>query len=227
LYDEQATFEARPVLEPRRARLGRFMLAVPVIAFIAVAGAGLSGARHDRSTADNLVPPAIAVVPPAPSAAQPRPTDAARPDLALGLAVQRLDEVQREGLGPDDVFAVVGWYVPTGMSDCPPLAAKFKASTSPATPGFGDAWAYCTRTGVLYASPPAAPDSWSGSAGLGAVGVSVATGVVMPSELELVGGDAIEVVVVAQFLDSGSCLRCAAPGPPLLLVDHVAWSSGA
>jgi hypothetical protein len=35
--DEHATFEARAVLAPRRARVARLALLVPVVAFVAIA----------------------------------------------------------------------------------------------------------------------------------------------------------------------------------------------
>jgi hypothetical protein len=47
-------------------------------------------------------------------------------------------------------------------------------------------------------------------------------GVVVPSELEVIGADATEVVVVGRFVETiaGGCA-------PELVVDRVAWALGA
>jgi len=218
--DENAAFEARAVLAPRRVRQSRFALLVPVVALVAVAWAGIGGTGEHAATAES--PPAqrpTTAVTPAP---QPD-----RPATVIGLDVHRLDEVQPRGLGRDDVVALVGWYVATAITDCPPLAAIYRNGSLPDVRGDADGWAFCQRTGVLYASPPDVQDSWSGSGGLGVVGASIVVGVVVPPELEVIGADATEVVVVGRFVETGEGCAIAGGCSPELLVDHVAWALGA
>jgi len=145
----------------------------------------------------------------------------------IGLDVHRLDEVQPRGLGRDDAVAVVGWYVATAITDCPPLAAVHRDGSLPDIRGDADGRAFCKRTGVLYASPPDVQDSWSGSGGLGVVGAKIVVGVVVPPELEMIGADATEVVVVGRFVPSGDGCGAAGDCNPELVVDHVAWALGA
>ena len=48
---ERAGFETRAVLVPRRGRLARLALLLPVVALVATAWLGVSGARPDELTA--------------------------------------------------------------------------------------------------------------------------------------------------------------------------------
>jgi hypothetical protein len=222
--DENATFEARAVLAPRRRRTARLALLVPALALVAVAWAGLSGDRSDRAIAEATHPgTSEATVPAAaPSLAAVTP----RPARVIGLDVRRLDDFPRQWLGRDNVFAVAGWYVPTAITDCPSIDAAYRQTAPPELRAYFDQWAYCTRTGVLYASPPDVQDSWSGSAGLGAVAVQVGIGVVVPPELETIGAHATEVVVVGRFGPSEACPDSATCDPKLL-IDYVGWTPGA
>jgi hypothetical protein len=206
--DEQASFEARAVLAPRRARVARLALLLPVIGLVAIAWAGLSGPRSDKATTDITDPTAVA----APSLT----VDAPYPAQVIGLDVQRLDDVQPRGLGRDDVIAVAGWYVATAITDCPPLAAIYREGSLPEVRGDADELAFCVRSGVLFASRP--------DAGVPSVTVTVVVGVVVPPKLEMIGTDATEVVVVGRFVESGD--GCGAPAGCRreLLVDHVAWT---
>jgi len=208
--DEQASFQARAVLAPRRARLSRLALLLPVVALVAVAWAGASGARSDPMTADV----ANATPVPAPSV---RPQ---YPSRVVGLDVQRLDDVQYRRLGRDDVIAVAGWYVATAITDCPPLAAIYREAALPEDRrGEADEWAFCDRSGMLYTSP-------SRDAALPAVPVTLVAGVIVPPELEIIGADATEVVVVGRFVESGDGCRVPHGCRRELVVDHVAWTSG-
>jgi len=221
--NEQTSFEARAVLAPRRPRLARLALLLPVVALVAIAWAGFSGARSDQATAGIPDPTAVA----APSSTVARSTPALAPAQVIGLHVQRLDEVQTRSLGRDDVIAVAGWYVATAITGCPPLAAIYRQGSLPEVRGDADESAFCVRSGVLYASQPDVRDSRSGSAELPEVGVTIVVGVVVPPELEMIGADATEVVVVGRFVASGDGCRVPADCPRELVVDHVAWTPSA
>jgi hypothetical protein len=141
------------------------------------------------------------------------------------LAVQRLDDIRPRRLGRDDVIAVAGWYVATAITDCPPLAAIYREGSLPEVRGDADEWAFCDRFGVLYASRPDLDES-PPSAGLAAVAVTLVVGVVVPPELEVIGADATEVVVVGRFVEPGDGCRVRLGCRRELVVDHVAWTSG-
>jgi hypothetical protein len=224
--DDRSGFEARAVIVPKRRRLAIATLLVPVVALVAIAWVGFSGARSDHSTA--------AVPSPAAAATPVRPSEAPFPGDVLGFAVQPLDTVNFRFLDLDTVVAVAGWYAPMVIADCPPLAALYVAGPRPDIPGTVDSYAFCARSGVFYASRPEpdAPvviDSIEGvgsrSAGLESVTASMVEGVVAPSGMESVGG-AAQVVVLGRFVYSenacGTAAACRA-----LLIDYVAWSPGA
>lgn len=230
--DENATFEARAVLPPRRRRTARLALLVPVVALVAIAWAGVSGNRPDQATAGIAQPTAaLAASLPAPSLA----VEAPYPAQVVGLAVQRLDAVQTGRLGRDAVIAVAGWYVPTAITDCPPLAALYRPASLPDVRGDTDSFAFCVRSGVLFAARPDLhglpmndlEDDAATDTGLPSVGVTVVAGVVVPPELEMVGAGATEVVVVGRFVESGAGCRATAGCSRELVVDHVGWTPGA
>lgn len=216
--DEQASFEARAVLGPKRARVARLALLLPVVALVAIAWAGLSGDRSHPATADVPVPTTVAV--PTPTL----PVEAPYPTEVIGLAVQRLEDVQPGGLGRDDVVALAGWYVPTSITDCPPLAAIYRDGSLPDVRGDADSWAFCVREGVLYPSRPG-PDMHE-EAGLPGVTVKVVVGVIVPPELEAVGTDATQVVVIGRFVEFVYGCSLPAGCARELVVDHVAWTPG-
>jgi hypothetical protein len=227
--DEPATFKARAVLGPRRDRLTRLGLLLPVVALVAIVWAGLSGARPDRATAEIAAPRASPVATPAPP---PQP-----PAQVVGLTVHRLDDVQPLGLGRDQEIAVAGWYVATAITDCPPLAAIYRQGSLPEIRGDADSWAFCDRSGVLYASQPGldehqlANDPADNGAGTGAgvfaVSVTIVIGVVAPPELEVIGTVPTEVVVVGRFVGSAEPCQAAAGCRPQFVVDHVGWTPDA
>jgi hypothetical protein len=219
---EPTSFEVRTVLVPKRRRLARLVLVLPVVALVAIAWAGISGARSDRPTA--AIPRSTAVA--APSSTVAGSTPAVVPVNVIGLHVQRLDEVRTGSLGRDDVIAVAGWYVATAITDCPPFAGIERPGALPDIRGDADGAAFCNRSGFLYASPPDVQDSWSGS-GLPAVDVSIVVGVVLPPELEVIGADATEVVVIGRLVQSGTGCRAGTDCSRELVIDHVAWSAGA
>jgi hypothetical protein len=178
-----------------------------VVALVATAWVGVSGARSDQVTAE--IANATAV--PAPSL---RPQ---HPAQVVGLDVQRLDDVQGRSLRRDEVIAVAGWYVATAITDCPRLAALYRQGSLPEVRGDADELAFCERSGVLYASQ-------SKSAGLPGVDVKLVVGVVVPPELEVIGADATEVVVVGRFVEPGDGCRVPYGCRRELVVDHVAWT---
>lgn len=219
---EPTSFEARAVLKPRRARLSRLTLLLPVVSLVVVAWVGFSGAHSDQATAN--IPDRTAVAEPSTPVAEPTP--ALAPAEVIGLPVQRLDEVQTQGLSREDDVAVAGWYVATGIADCPPPAAVYRSGSLHEVPE-ADALAFCTRSGVLYASQPDVRVTQFESAGLPEVGVTIAVGVILPPQLEMIRANASEVVVVGQFVESGEACGVPADCPREFVVDHVAWVPGA
>ena len=234
--DEQASFEPQAVLAPRRAGWNRLAVIVPAFALALTAWAGLSGPRSDSdqtAIATPVLSPATGLV------ATPRlPAALVRPGWptqVVGIDVQRLDDVRRERLGRDDVTAIAGWYVATAITDCPPLAAIYRPAALPEIRGDADSWAFCDRSGVLYASRPDLEqglptnnleDNRSKGAGLPAVPVILVIGVVVPPELEVIGAEATPVVVVGRFVDSNTGCGSPAVCRRDLVVDHVAWADG-
>jgi hypothetical protein len=227
--DDRSGFEARAIIAPRRRRLARATLLVPVVALVAIAWVGASGARPDHLTA---IAPASAVPASGVRPWPPRPTEAPYPAEVVGFTVHRLDSIEMQKLAPDEVVAIAGWYSPQLVAACPPVVALGRPSLG-VQDGI-DPYAYCARTGVFYATQPEpdAPvviDSIEGvgsrSAGLESVAASMITGVVAPPALEVVGGDAAEVVVLAHFVDSGAACRGGALCRELL-IDYVPWTPG-
>jgi hypothetical protein len=221
--DERASFETRAVLEPRRARLARLALLVPALALVAIAWAGLSGPRSDHTTAAITAPPASAAAPAASAAAVvPRPQV---PTKVVGLSVQRLDQIPSSGLGRDEEFAIAGWYIPTAITDCPPLAAIYRDGSLPDVRGDADTLAFCRRSGVLYASPSGLDQR--SDATVTSVPVTVVIGVIMPLELEIVGSQSMQAVVLGRFVEPGAACTITVPTACRreLLVDHVAWTA--
>jgi hypothetical protein len=237
--DEQASFEARAVLAPRRARLARLALLLPAVALVATAWAGVNGAPSDQATAEISGPTAVA----APSLTVEGSTPGVAPGVGrqqypaqvIGLDVQRLDDVLPRGLGRDEVIAVAGWYVATAITDCPRLVVIRRQGSLPEVRRDFDELAFCDRSGVLYASRPDLDerlprnnleDNRSKNAGLPAVAVTLVVGVVVPRELEMIGAESTEVVVVGRFIESGDRCRDLAGCRRELVVDHVAWTPG-
>jgi hypothetical protein len=217
--DEHADFEARAVLPPRRARRARLALLVPVVALVVVAWAGLGGDRPHPTTAVIPAPTTVAV----PSLA----VEARYPAEVIGLAVQPLGDLQIGRLGFDAVVAIAGWYVPTAITDCPPLAAIYRDGALPYVRGDADKLAFCVRSGMLYPSrPDLASDSSRDLVPTG-VAVTVVVGVIMPLELEAIGTDATQVVVLGRFGKIGDGCRTGVGCSRELLLDHVAWTPGA
>jgi len=237
--DEQASFEPQAVLGRRPAGRNRLLVAVPVLAFAGIAWAGLSGPRSDGEVAAGSLttgPPATAA--PAVTAAAVAVVPPAGPDYPtrlLGLAVHRLDDVQPAELGPNDVTAIAGWYVATAIIDCPPLAALYRAGSPPELSGGADSWAFCDRSGVLYASRPDLEqrlptnnleDNRSKGAGLPVIPAELMTGIPVPPALEVIGAAATPVVVLGRFVDSNAGCGSPAVCRRVLAIDHVAWAFG-
>jgi hypothetical protein len=213
--DEQASFEAQAVLAPRRARRSRLAIVVPALALAGIALAGYSGGRSDP---DAKPTDAAAVAPPSQTTA-PLAHAVRYPAEVIGLDVHGLVDVQEQGLGLDAPVAIGGWYVATAITDCPPLDAFFRAGALPEVRediATVDSWAFCRRTGVLYASRATYP--------VAAVNATLITGVVVPPALEKIGGAATQVVLVAHFAPAGGCRgpRCVRE----LLVDYLGWAAG-
>lgn len=225
--EEQASFETRAVLAPKRARRTRLTILVPAAALVAVAWAGLSGPRSDLVTAEIPDPTVVAAPSLTVEAARATPrVRLPRPDQIFGLDVQQLDAVQSQGLGRGDIVVVAGWYVATAITDCPALAAIYRDGALPYVRGDADELAFCVRRGVLYASPPLPFDGRNRKPGLQSVAAEFVVGVVAPRELEVIGADATEVVLIGRFVESGDSCRRTAGCSPQLIVDHVAWTQG-
>jgi len=229
--DEQASFEARAVLPPRRAGRNRLAIVLPALALLGIAFAGYTGGRSDQDASPT---DAAAVVPPSPAAA-PFAQEVRYPAEVIGLGVHRLVDVQAQGLGLDAPVAVAGWYVATAITDCPPLDAFYRAGALPEVRediATVDSWAFCRRTGVLYASRPDLDErpptnnfeeNRAKNSGLPVVAATLITGVVVPPALEKIGAAATQVVLVAHFAPSGGCRgpRCVTE----LLVDYLGWAA--
>jgi hypothetical protein len=153
----------------------------------------------------------------------PRPQP---PGRVLGIEVRRLDDVEPGGLGRNDIVAVSGWYVPTAIDNCPPIAAIYRDGALPYVRGDADELAFCERSGVLYATQPDR-DGRLQHAGLSAVPVSMVIGVIAPLELERIGSDMTEVVIIGRFVPSGDGCGTSAGCRRELVIDHVAWTPGA
>jgi hypothetical protein len=240
--DEQASFETRAVLVPRHARRARLALVVPAVALVAVAWAGLSGGRAGDTAAPSsnpvaLAAPSIAAARATPTAS-PQPSPSPRPAVVLGLPVHRLDDLQPADLGRDHIVAVSAWYVPTAITDCPPLPALYRDGSLPYLRGDADTWAFCQRSGVLYGSRPifdyrlprntqdARPKNVKTDApiAISEIPASVVIGVMMPLELERIGADATEVVLIGRFVEVADGCPGSTPCQREFIVDHVAWT---
>jgi hypothetical protein len=208
---------------------------VPALALAAIAWIGISGQRSGTDTAASgeaaQTSATAAVASPAGVQASP---ELAIPNQALGLAVHRLDDVQPADLDRGAVIAIAGWYVATAIADCPPLDAFYRAGALPEVRGdiaAVDTWAFCDRTGVLYASQPV-PDghlptddldnNTPAALGLPAVATSMVIGVVAPPQLETIGGTATPVVAIGHFIPGPNCPDRPACTPELV-IDYVAW----
>jgi hypothetical protein len=214
--DDRATFETRAVLGAKRTRLARLALLVPAAVLVSIAWAGFSGPRSHQVTAESTAPtaPAVAVL------ATPRPQP---PGQVLGLTVHPLDAIQPRALGRDEVIVVAGWYRTTAINDCPPLAAIYRDGELPYLRGDADTLAFCVRSGVLYGTQPGQNDT--ANAALPSVAVTLATGIVVPPDIEVIGGDSTEVIVLGRFVQSGDECQVPAGCRPRLVVDHVAWTA--
>jgi hypothetical protein len=236
--DEEAAFETRAVLGAKRSRVSRLALLVPAVALVATAWAGLSGAPSNQSAdgVDASVATQPALVGDQPSSAVAdgdTSGDNQPPGEALGLEVHKLDEIDPGAVGDDDVLAIEGWFLATEITDCPPLAAIFRQTASPDASRYVDSWRFCKRSGVLFATqpmfkggPPANDfdENRSKNSGLPAIDVMVDERVVMPAELELIGGDATPVVVLGRLLEPDDRCHWPMECPRQLVVDHIAWT---
>jgi hypothetical protein len=235
--DEQARFEARAVLAPKRARSTRLVVLVPAVALIATAWAGLSGAPTDQSAAgveaSGATQPGIAAAQPSAPAAE-RPADPQLPGRVLGLEVTPLGHVEPRQLDRDDVVALSGWYVATAVTSCPPLAEIYWEASLPDVRA-ADWREFCNRSGVLFASQPhltgnqptgSFEATQSGNAGVSVVTAWLAIGIVAPPELEVVDLDSTAVVVVGRFVESSDACPVVQGCPRELMIDQVAWAAG-
>jgi hypothetical protein len=221
--DEQAAFETRAILAPERACRSKLALLVPVVGFVAVALAGVSGPREEPASADRPNSTVNATSRPAVASVAPGPAVASYPEQVLGFDVQPLDEVRLALLTRDDVIAISGWYVALAITDCPQAAPPVGDNSMTVSPGF-DPWAWCERSGVLYA----AKTGFERGNGTGptAVAASIIDGVRMPG-LETIGAAPIPVVVLGHFVETSTACMGLGMCPSELVVDHLAWSPGA
>jgi len=223
---EPSAFEIRPVLAPRRARRNRLAVLLPLIALAGIAVVGLTGTRSNPTTAD--LPAATQLESTSPSS--PTASEAPYPTQALGLTVHRLDDVQLARLNRGDVVAIEGWYLPLATTNCPAGVPSQQSPPPRILPGF-DPWAYCERSGVLYAVSPG-PDgqlvapSATDHEGTGpeAVSASLLHGVRLPASLEAVHPRAMEVVVLGHFVETSSACMLLGACPSELVVDYLAWA---
>lgn len=204
---------------------------VPLVALTAIALVGLTGtpASGPRTAILPISTPST----PAVSPPVPEPLAAPYPAQALGLAVHRLDDVQLARLNRDDVVAIEGWYLPLATTDCPAGVPSQQSPPPDILPGF-DPWAYCERSGVLYAAQPGlngrlvvptgATDAGNGPV---AVSASLLHGVRLPVALEAVHPQPMEVVVLGHFVETSSACMLLGACPSQLVVDYLAWAPDA
>ena len=225
--DEQASFEPRAVLGPRRGGTSRLTVIVPALALAATAWAGLSGPRASSDVANAPPQTVVAAAPsdggPAPTAA-PAPAATGYPLTVLGLQVRRLLDLDAAARR-DAVLAVEGWYFPGAVSRCP-------STTDVAPPAYvaelgvvADPDTFCERSGLLLISPPFAhgPPSdqtiWQAvrrTSGITSLAVTMTPGVPVPAALT--GAEAaagVQAVLVGRMVDAGS-----------MVVDRVVWAAG-
>lgn len=224
--EEQASFETRAVLAPRRARLSRLALLVPAAALVAIAWAALSGSRADPGTA--VAPQATtqgsaSAAGPGQSLAAAASTAPRLPTRALGYRVHRLVDLEALGVGRETVIAVSGWYVATAITECPALEAIHRSNDVAQVGDVWDAWESCERAGILFATQP----NDAVVARQLAVDVVLVPGVVMPPELEVVGRDATHVVVLGHLVEATERCTVRSSCRDTLVVDYVAWTPGA
>jgi hypothetical protein len=233
--DEHVLFEPRAVFEPRRAGRNRIAILVPLLALVAIAWLGLSDAGSDQLAVDG----AGAAVAAAPSGiAAPSPTlppVAHFPAKVLGLDVHRLTDITARALGPREVIAVAGWYVPTAITNCPELDFPYVQDSPAELPHRvdRDRLAFCQRFGVLYASRPGdserlpannREDDRPRDVGPPAYTVSLVTGIRVPAALETIGASATPVVVIVHFDASGDACVSRAGCARALIVDFLGWA---
>ena len=222
--DEQAAFETRAILPPGRARRSKLALVIPVAAFVMVALAGVSGRRDQPTTAERPTATADPVSGPAEASAVPDVTATQYPDQVLGLEVHRLDEVQLARLTRDDIIAIAGWYVALAITDCPSVVADL-GDALPTSSLERDPWAFCERSGVLYAARTGLEQY--DTIGPSAVPTLVIVGVRMPGRLEEVGAAPTQVVLLGHFVEASTACMGLGMCPSELLVDHLAWAPDA
>jgi hypothetical protein len=229
--EQQASFEARAVLPPRRARRTRLVLLLPAAALALTAWAGLGSPPAQEATNDVDQPAAIAQPSllgdvPVSSSATPtaRPN---RPSQVFGLAVRRLDDVRFAGVGRDEIVVLTGWYVPTAITDCPRLPAIYREAALPNLRGDVDTLAFCVRSGFLSVARPDLREFRFDPAGRQAIPATLVIGVIAPLRIETVGTEPTEVVVLGRLVERGAGCRPAGSCGRELLIDHVAWTGGA
>ena len=226
--EEQATFEARAVLGPRRTRRTRLALLLPAFALVALAWAGVSGGSPDKSSAEgpdqaaDAAPSLGAAGSPSVTPAVPHP---ARPAEVFGLDVHRLDDLQPGAYDRDDILVITGWYAPKAITDCPHLDAIYRDGALPDVRGDTDVYAFCVRSGLLYASRPDLRENRFTERR--AIPATFVIGVIAPLEIETVWADPREVVVIGRFVEGLPGCRALDGCRPELLIDHVAWTAGA
>lgn len=229
--EEQASFETRAVIVPRRGGWNRLLIVVPALVLVGVVWAGAVGRQSPLESA--AATSAVAAV------ALPSPSAASRgnpifPVDALGLQVRRLNEVDPNALRANQIVAIAGWYETTAITGCPKLTDLFRRQAGAEANVSIDSSSYCDRFGVLYARDPLDTrpmlydvSGGSTNVGLDKVDATLVQGVVMPLSLQQVSGAAVAVVVLAHFtpafVPAGTCvvpLVC----PLHLVVDHVTWA---
>jgi len=230
--DEQASFEPRAVLAPRRAGWNRLAVLVPAVALIGAVWLGTSGPQSDSPTPsgdDKAVAresgtDAIEQV--------PQRAPEAYPATVLGIEVRTLANLEQADVGDRLVIAVAGWYVAWPSLGCP--------TSSGIEPGFvaelgvnADIATFCDRSGVLVSTPnPAgstnvggANDHPYGSATAPALPVLLTPGVVVPPEVALPYVAPSEVILIGRLEDPGQRTFQATTARQLV-VDRVVWADG-
>jgi hypothetical protein len=231
--DEQASFEPRPVLEPRRSRLSRLAVLVPAIGLIGAVWFGTSGPQSgsptpsgdDKAVAHKSQANAIEQV--------PQHAPEAYPTTVLGIEVRTLVDLDQAGADNRPVIAVAGWYVAWPSLGCPTSSGVERPGLVAELGVDADIRTFCDRSGVLVSTPnPAgstnvggANDHPYGSEAAPALPVSLTPGVVVPPEVAAPDAAPSEVILVGRLEEPGQRTFQATTARQLV-VDRVAWADG-
>jgi hypothetical protein len=232
--DEQASFEPRAVLAPRRAGWSRLAVLVPAIGLVGAVWFGTSGPQSDSPTPsgddkrvahESQAEVAIEQV--------PQRAPEAYPTTVLGIEVRTLADLDQVGVHDRPVIAVAGWYVAWPSLGCPTSSGVDQPGLVAELGVDADIRTFCDRSGVLVPTPnPAgstnvggANDHPYGSGAAPALPVFLTPGAVVPPEVAAPDAAPTEVILVGRLEEPGQ-RTFQATTARRLVVDRVVWADG-